>query len=123
MRAALTEIMLTKTADEWERVLSAADVPDGRVRTPHEAVALNHVDARGFLSELPPVEGIENIRVPTAAFSFREGGPQISSPPPCFGEHTDEILATLDFNAEQIAQLRKEGVVWSDRQSFLRPGE
>jgi len=30
---------------------------------------------------------------------------------PVHGEHTDEILSSLGFSAEQIGKLRKEGTV------------
>ena len=37
--AVLTEIMLTRTADEWEEFLQARHVPAARVRTMGEALA------------------------------------------------------------------------------------
>ena len=31
--------------------------------------------------------------------------------PPRFGEHTESVLATLGFGAEEIARFRRDGVV------------
>jgi formyl-CoA transferase len=32
-------------------------------------------------------------------------------PPPCLGQHTDEVLAELGYDAEAIDQLRAAGAV------------
>jgi crotonobetainyl-CoA:carnitine CoA-transferase CaiB-like acyl-CoA transferase len=38
-------------------------------------------------------------------------GSGIRMPPPLMGEHTDEILADLGYEAEQIAELHAAGVL------------
>jgi crotonobetainyl-CoA:carnitine CoA-transferase CaiB-like acyl-CoA transferase len=35
----------------------------------------------------------------------------VRRPPPACGEHTDEILSDLGYDASAIARLRKEGAV------------
>ena len=47
--AVLDEIMLTRTADEWEEFLQARHVPACRVRTMGEAVADPQIATRGIL--------------------------------------------------------------------------
>ena len=47
--AVLEEIMLTRTADEWEEFLQARHVPACRVRTMGEAIADPHIASRGVL--------------------------------------------------------------------------
>src|SRR3954463_2034301 len=47
--AVLEEIMLTRTADEWEEFLQARHVPACRVRTMGEAVADPHLATRGII--------------------------------------------------------------------------
>ena len=47
--AVLEEIMLTRTADEWEEFLQARHVPACRVRTMGEAIADPHIASRGIL--------------------------------------------------------------------------
>jgi len=37
--------------------------------------------------------------------------PTIHQPPPVLGEHTDEILRSLGYDAERIQVLRGKGVV------------
>ena len=47
--AVLEEIMLTRTADEWEKFLQARHVPAARVRTMGEAIADPQIASRGII--------------------------------------------------------------------------
>ncbi len=111
MREALTEILLSRTAAEWEDIFAQASVPAARVRTLQEASRLPQLKARGFTAELNLNGALHPVEVPLAAFSFRAGGPQLTSQPPTFGEHTDEILTSLQFDKSEIASMRKEAVI------------
>jgi crotonobetainyl-CoA:carnitine CoA-transferase CaiB-like acyl-CoA transferase len=94
--ALLTEIMLTRTADEWEEFLQARHVPAARVRSMGEALADPQLASRGIVHRHANVAGIEGgFGVPLAAFTFAHGGPRIDSAPPTLGQHNDEILGEL----------------------------
>ena len=76
--AVLEEIMLTRTADEWEEFLQARHVPAARVRTMGEAVADPQIASRGVVHRHAGGNGIEGaFGVPLAAFTFAHGGPRI----------------------------------------------
>lgn len=111
MRAALQEIMATRTADDWERFLGEIGVPGGRVRTIEEAVNSEQAQARGLMQRLAPLCDIDGIRVPGAAFKFQHDGPTITSAPPRHGEHNDEILASIGYDVAAIEALRRDGVI------------
>jgi crotonobetainyl-CoA:carnitine CoA-transferase CaiB-like acyl-CoA transferase len=93
----LTEIMLTRTADEWEEFLQARHVPAARVRTMGEALADPQLESRGVVHRHASAPGVEGgFGVPLAAFKFAHGGPRIDTPPPQLGQHNAEILAELN---------------------------
>jgi crotonobetainyl-CoA:carnitine CoA-transferase CaiB-like acyl-CoA transferase len=95
--ATLTEIMLTRTADEWEEFLQARHVPAARVRTLGEALADPQIASRGIIHRHTNVAGIEGeFSVPLAAFTFAHGGPRIDVAPPTLGQHNEEIFSELD---------------------------
>jgi crotonobetainyl-CoA:carnitine CoA-transferase CaiB-like acyl-CoA transferase len=95
--ALLTEVMLTRTADEWEEFLQARHVPAARVRTLGEALADPQLESRGVVHRHDGAPGVDGgFSVPLAAFKFAHGGPRIDTPPPALGQHNDEIFAELD---------------------------
>jgi crotonobetainyl-CoA:carnitine CoA-transferase CaiB-like acyl-CoA transferase len=94
--AVLEEIMLTRTADEWEEFLQAGHVPAARVRTMGEAVADPQMASRGVIHRHEAGNGVEGaFGVPLAAFKFAHGGPRIDTAPPMLGQHNEEIRAEL----------------------------
>lgn len=110
--ATLTEIMATRTAAEWEDYLQARHVPAARVRRMEEALADPQLATRGVIHRHAGAPGVEGgFSVPLAAFKFAHDGPRIDTPPPAFGQHTDEVLGELGYSAGDIAALRAEGVV------------
>src|ERR1700757_899213 len=95
--AVLSEIMLTRTADEWEEFLQARHVPAARVRRMGEALADPQAATRGVVHRHAGAPGIEgDFSVPVAAFMFAHGGPRIDTPPPRLGEHNEEVFAELE---------------------------
>jgi crotonobetainyl-CoA:carnitine CoA-transferase CaiB-like acyl-CoA transferase len=93
----LSEIMLTRTADEWEAFLQAHHVPAARVRTMGEALADPQLASRNIVHRHDNAPGIDGgFSVPVAPFTFAHGGPRIDSAPPTLGQHTQEILGELE---------------------------
>jgi crotonobetainyl-CoA:carnitine CoA-transferase CaiB-like acyl-CoA transferase len=94
--AVLAEILLTRTADEWEEFLQARHVPAARVRTMGEAAADPQLATRGVIHRHATAPGMEGgFGVPLAAFTFAHGGPRIDTPPPTLGQHNDQILGEI----------------------------
>jgi len=97
--AVLTEIMQTRSAEEWEAFLQARHVPAARVRTMGEALADPQLASRGIIHNHKSAPGIDGgFGVPLAAFTFAHGGPQIDSSPPTLGQHNNEIFSELKRN-------------------------
>jgi crotonobetainyl-CoA:carnitine CoA-transferase CaiB-like acyl-CoA transferase len=92
----LSEIMLMRTADEWENFLQARHVPAARVRTMAEAVADPQLASRGIIHHHAGGNGVDGgFGVPLGTFSFAHGGPRIDTPPPALGQHNEEIFKEL----------------------------
>src|SRR5215510_14813968 len=110
--AKVGEKMQEKTADEWETYFQARHVPATRVRELREALADPHLQSRGVLHRHEKAPGVDKpLTVPLAAFTFAHEGPSIERPPARVGEHTDQVLASVGYTAEQIAALRRSGAI------------
>ncbi len=100
----LTEILKTRTADEWEKFLQARHIPAARVRTMGEAVADTQIASRGVIHRHASAPGIAgSFGVPVAAFTFAYDGPRIDMPPPAVGQHNEEIFAELGVVKRQAS--------------------
>ena len=110
--ALLTDIMQTRTADEWENFFQARHVPAARVRTLAEAIRDPQFATRGVTHRHRSTAGVDGaFEVPLAAFKFAHGGPSIETPPPELGADTDGVLAEHGYDADQIAAFRRTKVI------------
>ncbi len=103
MHAELARIFEQAPAEAWERRLSAAGLPCGMVRDVAEAVGLPALDERQLKVDLE-IQGLperKNVAIVNAGFLMSEDGPGVDGPPPAFGAHTESVLASLGFSAEE----------------------
>lgn len=104
LQQALTEGFSTRTALEWEAVLSAAGVPAGAVRVVDEALSLEQVQGRGLTLEVAaPQAQNGTARILNAGFRFAHDGPGLDAPVPALGEHTEAVLAELGMTPARRA--------------------
>jgi crotonobetainyl-CoA:carnitine CoA-transferase CaiB-like acyl-CoA transferase len=96
--------------DDWLRRLTEKDVPAAPINTLDEVFADPQVREYGFPIEIEhPKMG--NIKLVGNAVDMSRTPPGIDRPPPMLGEHTEQILASLGYDAGKISVLRERGVI------------
>ena len=109
--AMIEQVLLTKTRDDWIRILIQADVPTGPVYSMSELFSDPQVKDRKMLVEVEHAQlgKLKQIGIP---MKFSDTEPEIRSSPPGLGEHTSEILRTLlGYDDERLRQMKEEGVI------------
>lgn len=110
MIAAFREIFKTRTSAEWLAAFENVDTCVALVNDIAEMIEDPQVKHRGLIAEIEhPTEGRLKQIGPTVKLSATPGAMRL--PPPRLGEHTREILKSLDYTDEMIESLAREGVV------------
>lgn len=113
-RAALTAeletAMAAKSASEWRQLLNDAGVPAGEVLSVPDVLAHPQIADRGMIGEFvnPPGVG-RDIRLARTGYKIDGAPASVDAPPPTLGQHSEEILEELGYDAEGIRRLREEG--------------
>ena len=95
---AVSGVLGTRDAAEWERDLSAAGIPCGMVREVEEAMSLEGLAARSLRLplEIPGLPDREDVGIVGLGVLDSLTDAEGLGPPPRHGEHTGEVLRWLD---------------------------
>ncbi|MCA1325087.1 CaiB/BaiF CoA transferase family protein [Herbaspirillum sp. alder98] len=106
----ITEAFKTRGMQEWAHLLDAAGVPCSPINTIPQVFEDEQVKHRKMLIDIPhPSAGsVPQIRSP---MRFTEASLAFDTAPPLLGQHTDEVLRELGFDAAQIASWNDAGVI------------
>ncbi|MBI2154265.1 MAG: CoA transferase [Candidatus Rokubacteria bacterium] len=113
-RAALTEelekALVTRSSQHWVEALNAAGVPCGPILNVKEVFENPQVRHLGLATKVvhPRLGELEVQNLPVT-LSRTPGA--VRMPTPELGQHTEEILGELGYSREDVAALRREGVV------------
>jgi crotonobetainyl-CoA:carnitine CoA-transferase CaiB-like acyl-CoA transferase len=110
LNSILNESLSKKTGDEWIEILNKAGIPCGPIYTIDQVFADPQVKHLGIAATVEhPKLGRKQILANAATLSRTPA--RVATPTPEIGEHTDEVLKELNYNAAEIAKLREGGVV------------
>ncbi len=107
--AELSQILLTRTTQEWLDLFDEADIPAMPVNTPDNLIDDPHLKDVGFFKQVEhPTEGaIWDMAVP-ANWSETQPGPDRYAP--LLGEHSREVLLEIGFDQTRIDKMLEDGV-------------
>jgi crotonobetainyl-CoA:carnitine CoA-transferase CaiB-like acyl-CoA transferase len=112
LRNELQAVFATNTALHWENRLNAEGVPASAIRRIPEIVEHPQVAHRGAIDRVATGAGIDReISLVRSGFVADVDGPEINSPPPGKGEHTDAVLLEAGYSEQDITLLRSEGAL------------
>ena len=107
----LQQVFLTRTYEEWEKILLANDIPVGAINNIAQVIEHPQVKARNTFVELDhPTSG--KVRVVGSPVRLSKTPAKISTPAPTHGQHTREVLReVLGLSADEISALDAQGVL------------
>ncbi len=106
----LEQVFLTREAAFWIERLLAVGVPAAPVHRVDQALSHPQALANGMVATTRDGAG-NSTRVLGLPFKVGDTVLPADASPPLLGEHTDEILLELGFDAEQVRQLRSQKAV------------
>jgi crotonobetainyl-CoA:carnitine CoA-transferase CaiB-like acyl-CoA transferase len=98
-----------RTRDEWLREFEGTDICVGPVNDLAETERDPQVRAREMIVEIDTPSGKQKTLGIPIKLSATPG--TVRTPPPAFGQHTDQVLGGLGYSAQDIERLRSAGIV------------
>jgi crotonobetainyl-CoA:carnitine CoA-transferase CaiB-like acyl-CoA transferase len=91
----LSDLLAGRPARDWIAALSEAGVPCGPIASIAEAFSHSQAQARGMAVTMPhPLSG--TVILPGNPVKFSKTPVHYKSPPPLLGQHTDEVLRSIE---------------------------
>ncbi len=111
--AALRERLANRSAADLAAVMEKAGLPFAPIRRPEDLLEDEHLLATGGLADVTLPDGDKaGQRVKTTLFPITMAGSRLGVrlQPPRLGEHGDELLQSIGYDAQALARLREMGV-------------
>lgn len=104
----LSDTLEQRTSAEWSELLRQADVPHGPVNTLADLMRDPYLQETGYFREYEhPSEG--KLLMTSIPVSFTDSPGSYRLPPPRLGEHTQEVLASVGVDGENLDRVMAAG--------------
>ena len=110
MLARLGELFTTGTRENWVARLRGGDIVSAPINTLLEAAVDPDVVANGYIAEVDYPRYGKRLKVHGSPWQFSETPAKIGIAPD-LGEHNNEVLCALGYDAAQIDDLRSRKVI------------
>jgi len=103
-------VMSGQPCRHWLSLLDAAEIPCGPINDYAQVFSDPQVAARGMVLQTDhPVLG--PLRTLGSPIKMSATPPDATRRAPLLGEHTDDVLSEFGLSADEIAALRRNGVI------------
>jgi len=109
MDAVIEEALSKKTTAEWMELMEKADLWASPVNTFPQAFTDPQVLHNDMVVTVDSPVG--PLKMPGFPYKLSRTPAQVRLPPPLLGQHTEEILRTVGYTAEEIQALREAEVI------------
>ncbi len=109
--ALMAQWCATRARDEVLDALARAKIPAAPVLSPQQALDDAHIRAAGLLPERPVSGSAQHAPIAPHPADLSTDAAQFVHPAPALGQHTQQILAELGYDAAAVAALRAQRVV------------
>jgi crotonobetainyl-CoA:carnitine CoA-transferase CaiB-like acyl-CoA transferase len=109
LRAVIEGALAREEAKVWEKRLNDAGAPCASIWRIEEVLEHPQVLARDAVQTVETQYG--RLRLMGSGFRMAQGGGRLDHAPPSLGEHTDQVLSAAGYSVDQVAALRRDGVI------------
>ena len=107
----LSEVFVTRDAEDWLEELRQVELPCGSINTIQEALENPQAQARDLIL-VAQHSTAGSLRLTGFPYKLSQTPAQVRRPPPLLGEHTEQVLVELlQYSPEEVSLLREQGAI------------
>jgi formyl-CoA transferase len=107
----MSDVLITRSADQWLAELERVGIPCGAINTIPEVFESPQAKFRDLALVVEHATA-GPIRVPGFPYKLSQTPAAVQLPPPLLGEHTEQVLTELlAYSHEQVSVMRERGVI------------